>query len=656
MSDETKRPGSNAPKHEDVLAALEARKTWEQRQATWYQMRHDGLRRRNKPWANAADMHYALADGILEKIKPTFIAQLYATDTIASFTALKSEWSIYQAGAAQWFDYQLKQESNFEEEFDIGIDKSAEVGLCPVKVWWNAEDGQVAFEAINPIYLIVPPWTGPLRWADWVVHVQRYSRAAYKALNPTGNAEGFKVDDETVARILKGDSATGTAGESTYDQQVTAREGLTKGAKDDEVVVWEMCYRRPDGSLWVKTYSPTLPGEDLRPEFGLPYNQGIFAADKAKPNKRMPMPFGCLRFEMKDRGYYAPRGVCERVQSEEVSLCKDWNTMKDYQTLTCAPVFYAEQGVPTGANLRMVPGQIMPFKLAAVQFPGIPVDLPNSMMGTRQTAEERLSVPSVGVGRQVDPTKNKTAAETNLIASIMNQASDVRSRAFRRQLGEILNLAWSILLQYRGQALEYEFNEELLSLDKQALVGRYRIEPSGSGDNNNRAMVLQRAVSRWQMFRGDPDINQKELKRSVLEADDPRLVKRLLLDTGTQAAEQLEDQAQEISIMLLGYPAQVRPSDDDGSHLQSLVGFVQRRAARNEPLTGEFLNLVAGHAEAHMAALKKKQPQLWAQKGKQFETWLAQVKAHAQQAAEAEQMQAQQQNGNVVPMTGGGAM
>jgi FMN phosphatase YigB (HAD superfamily) len=63
-------PTTTAPTHDDIMAALTARKHWEQRQATWYQMRHDGLRRRNKPWPNAADMHYPLADGIIEKLKP----------------------------------------------------------------------------------------------------------------------------------------------------------------------------------------------------------------------------------------------------------------------------------------------------------------------------------------------------------------------------------------------------------------------------------------------------------------------------------------------------------------------------------------------------------------------------------------------------------
>lgn len=637
----TSKRKADAPKHDDIQAAITARKTWEDRQATWYQMRHDGLRRRNKPWANAADMHVALADDIIEDLKPTFVQQVYATDTIGTFVATKAEWSAYQSGAAQWFDYQLKQESNFEEEIDIAIDTMLERGKCAVKIYWDAAARQLAFEAIDPLYLIVPPWTAKLRNADWVVHVQRYSKAAYLAL-PDG-AHGFRKDAPTLAQLFDGGEAESDA--SSFEEQRTRREGINKSAAKGEAVIWEVFYRNDAGQWWVKTYSPTAPTVELRSRFGLPYNKGVFESPKPPP------PFGEFNFEVKTRGYFSPRGVCERVQAEEVSMCKDWNTIKDYQTLTCSPVFYTDAPVPQGSNLRMVPGQILPFKIAAVQFPQIPVDLTMQMQGTQQMAQQRLKVPSVGTGRAVDPTKNKTAAETNLIATIMNASGDVRSRAFRRQEGELLNLAWGIAVQYRREALDYYFSEELQALDPAALDGRYRIEPSGSGDNNNRALVLQRAVSRWQMFKGDPDINQRALKKSVLEADDPRLVKQLLLDQGTQQAEQIEDQAQEITAMLIGFPSQVKPSDDDASHLQSLAGFVQRRAQTGEPMTPEFLALATQHTEAHVAALKKKNPPVWAQRGQQFSAFLAQLK---QGAAAAQQAQAAAQGGNVVPMPGPG--
>jgi hypothetical protein len=616
----------SAPTHSDIEAAITARDGWAKKQAVWYQMRHEGLRRRNKPWPNAADMHAALADDTIEKLKPNFVAQIYATDTIANLVALKSDWSAYQAGAAQWFDHQLKQGSNFEEEADIAVDTMLERGVCPVKVTWDAERKRLHFEGIDPLYLIVPPWTDSVRDADWIVHVQRYSKEAYKRL-----PAAFRREPELLGRIC-GASDDPAA---SYEEERLRREGINVAGGKAEIVVWEVYFRDDKGAWRVQTMSPAAPGVALRPEFGLPYNRGVFEGD------RPPPPFFSFRFETKQRGHYAARGVCERVAPEEASMSKDWNTIKDWQTLVCAPVFYAESGVPNGTNLRMIPGQILPFKLAAVPMPPIPADLPNQMLGTQRMAQERLSVPSVGVGRNVDPTKNKTAAETNLISSIMQASGDVRSRAFRRQLGEGLNLAWAIALQYRRETLDYYFHDELQALDAQALDGQYRIEASGSGDNSNRALVLQKAISRKQMFTGNPNINQRELDRSVLEADDPRLVKKLLLDQGTQQAEQIEDQAQEISIMLLGFPAQVKPSDDDMAHLTSLAGFTQRRAQTGEPLTAENLTAIAQHAQGHMEALKKKNPPVWAQRGQHLQMWLREVQGQAQ--ALTQQAQQQQQ-------------
>lgn len=42
--------------------------------------------------------------------------------------------------------------------------------------------------------------------------------------------------------------------------------------------------------------------------------------------------------------------------------------------------------------------------------------------------------------------------------------------------------------------------DELAQLPEQALTARYIIEPSGSGDNMNRQLVLQKAIARKQMF------------------------------------------------------------------------------------------------------------------------------------------------------------
>jgi len=208
------------PTHDDVLNAIKARSEWERRQATWYQMRHDGLRRRSKPWPNAADMHFPLADMLIEKLKPTYIAQIYATETIASFVAESAEHQAYQSACAQWFDYQLKQKTNFEDAAPIAVDTMLQAAKTVVKVYWEAERNQLVFEAVNPLHIIVPPWTENIESADWIVHVQTYSQAAYRRL------PGFEQAEEIVTSIT-GTNQTEASGSRTTPgaSRPTARTG-----------------------------------------------------------------------------------------------------------------------------------------------------------------------------------------------------------------------------------------------------------------------------------------------------------------------------------------------------------------------------------------------------------------------------------------------
>jgi hypothetical protein len=69
----------------------------------------------------------------------------------------------------------------------------------------------------------------------------------------------------------------------------------------------------------------------------------------------------------------------------------------------------------------------------------------------------------------------------------------------------------------------------------------------------------------------------------------------------------MEVQAQEISIMLLGFPAAVQPSDDDKAHIQSMEGFVQRDVQTGEGrVTPEVARLILQHGGEHDNALAQK--------------------------------------------------
>lgn len=177
------------------------RKTWADRQAVWYQMRRDGLRRRNKPYPGAADLHFPLVDTIIEKLKPFYLNQLFATERLADFTARRPEAADKIVQAAWWFDYKLKQRSNLESQIALAIDYMLQNGRGILKVYWDAEERRVALDAIEPIYLIVPADTTDLACADRIVHVQHLSPWKYK--NGPGS-EHRKKDAEFVKRIAEG--------------------------------------------------------------------------------------------------------------------------------------------------------------------------------------------------------------------------------------------------------------------------------------------------------------------------------------------------------------------------------------------------------------------------------------------------------------------
>jgi hypothetical protein len=100
----------------------------------------------------------------------------------------------------------------------------------------------------------------------------------------------------------------------------------------------------------------------------------------------------------------------------------------------------------------------------------------------------------------------------------------------------------------------------------------------------------------------------------------------------------MEDQAQEISIMTMGFPAQVQQTDDHSAHLQSLIGYIQRRIGTGERIAPEQGILFAQHAMQHFEALKKSDPA----GAKQLAPVMQEIAQMGAAAVQAVQMQAQQ--------------
>lgn len=563
-----------------LIGDIRARTGWEERQRLWYEMRHGGLRRKRRlPWQ--ADLHYPLSDSIVSKLKPFYYQQIYGNELIATFaeTSPMADEKLSRA-VSIWFDYHLKQKSNIELEILTCIDHLLTSGLGFIKVSYDSEVESVHFDAVDPINVILPYYSDDMRKVERMAHVMHMSTDAYKS-NSLYNQE--------ILEQIGGRQADG-AQLTTYEDTKLRREGITVGADKDQVVVWEVYERDPKtGVMHVHTFSPAAPELDVRPTFELPFEHG-------------QVPFIPFVMEVKDKGVYSSRGICEVVAPFESYLCKLMNEKADAITLYNRPMFRSEQDIPNSNNFRFGPATVLPVGVAPVPMPQPPISFDHEMTNQRMIAEYLVAMPDFGMGQQQSSKGARTATEITQIGALMGQSTDLRARVFRLSLAQVYRQAWSILCQFAQKDLTFMFNGKFGILPEVALQAKYAVIPSGSADGVNKAVQFQKAVTRMQMFANNPSVDQVGLIRSVLEQDDPALANKLVVDNGVKAMSEAEEQAMENLVMESGVPAAVEGNNDHVVHIQTLVQRVQQVQASG---TGspQSQQLYSQHLEQHLQAL-----------------------------------------------------
>ena len=85
------------------------RMPWESKQRIYSTMRHEGLRRRNKPFPTAADGHFPEIDMSIRKQKPFWLGQVTTGNRLASFVSTQSQNDAMTEAAADWFNFKVFQ-------------------------------------------------------------------------------------------------------------------------------------------------------------------------------------------------------------------------------------------------------------------------------------------------------------------------------------------------------------------------------------------------------------------------------------------------------------------------------------------------------------------------------------------------------------------
>ena len=569
--------------YEAVLESIHDRAKWERRQALYYEMRHDGLRRKNKPWPGASDLHFPLIDTAVSKLKPFYYQQITGRDTICSFVPMRQQLAPLTTAVERWFDYHIKEKTNFQKESLTWIDHMLMTGHSVMKIFWDDENKSCKFEAVDPLYWIIPEHTTDLHDADWMVQIMPMSVSAF--------LRDDRYDHSFLDKI-RGDGRDENTNTTQRDNEKFRREGLTYSGDDNMVIVWEHYKRDENGNWVVCTYSPLVPDHDLRPPMKLPYRHG-----KA--------PFVDTTYEVKDKGWYAGRGVPEQVAPEESYLNKLMNGKSDAITFYNTPMFRSERDIPNSSNIRFRPGQILPYALQPIMMPQPPISWEQEIVQTRMIAEQRLSLPDFGVGQMINTKERRTATEVNAIGGMMERSVDLRARIFRLALARVYRQAYQLYLQYAPKDLMFRYLEDATSLQADALHGEYTIEPKGGVDGVDRSMLMQRAIMRKQLMAQSPWIDQIELDKSILELDDPSLVKRLVRDPQFKSADEAEDEAHNIPIMERGYMPVPNQADDPRPRLPVLLGYINKMSQQGEEFEPEGKQAFMGRISTLLEQLEQ---------------------------------------------------
>ena len=287
-----------------------------------------------------------------------------------------------------------------------------------------------------------------------------------------------------------------------------------------------------------------------------------------------------------------------------------WNEKHDAMTLFNRPMFKTDRDIPNSSNLRLSPAQILPVGIAPVPMSQPPISWDTEINMTRVIAEQRIGMPDFGAQSMYDNKGDRrTATEINAITGVMAESNDLRARVLRLSLGDVYRQTWELYLQYNKEELEFRYREDTGQIDPEAFFGDYVIEPKGGPDSQNRGLKLQQAMQRKQLFAGSPFINQAELDRSILELDDPSLVRRMFLDPQMRQQHEALEEANNISIIETGFPVPVKGNEQFELRIGVLVQYLDNKMGDGEEVSERTQQLIVQRIQELLSAYEQVDPQ-----------------------------------------------
>jgi hypothetical protein len=602
--------------HDKIGDDLRARSKWEERLPVWYRMRHTGIPRRAKPYPGAPDLHMPLADTVLEKLKPFYYKQLFASEHITELTSEVEQMEEWTEHATRRFDYELKLKTNLLTEIWYVIDAMLVNGLAYMRPSWNPDDGRIEYLAIAPRDCIVPPGTEELNKAFRFVHVEVLTRDQYK------ERKRYNQDADFVKTIAGAGGVT--AGSGASDSERERREGITQCSSKDQIVIWNAWER--EGRQWtLHTLSAVKKDADICPPLKNPFTHGA-------------LPYVDFRRELKEKGIYSSRGEVEKIAPFEVYACRVWNKKAEALDHYATPLLTSDDPSQDGKSLTFHPGSFVPRGVRRVDMGRPPFALDQEIDRTRAVAEQRVLMPDFGIG---DGGEKRTATEVEQLANLGGITTEARAHIFRLPVQRLLAQAFQLFTQYRKAELNYLYEKKPIQAPREALHDKYLIDVGGTSESWNKKLEAQKVNGLFAALKGDGYTDQLELRKMLVEKTDVRWVRRLVRDPQQQMNAEAVDEMIKLPAVMMGEPIPVEPQENHAVRAEVVFAKLHELGQSGAP--------VEPTAQQGLTNRLNQRLQIWMQAdGKSARAWWKQK----QDAMKAAQQPQGAPGGNVVPFQG----
>lgn len=587
---------------------LTERYVWESRQRIYYQMRHFGLPRLNKPFPTAADGHYPEVDMAIRRLKPFWIGQVTAGDRLCSFTSMKQQLDAMNDCAADFFNFELIQRSNFMRQLRVAIDFMLLRGRGVIKATVDPMDKyRLVHEAVDPYFIIMRHSAKGFEDADEFIHARNMTIPAYMRL-PSSQ---YNLEGDVIRKIRGGQDFQSLGLENL---EVRLREGIAFTNLPNRTVIFEH-YEKTGGGWNVHTYCPQAPDVPLRN----PYQ--VFVKVDNKPSQ----PFFSFQMEVKDEGWYSPRGLGELLGPIEQYMTKLWNFKADTISFSNTPMFTGEKELVNGNNIRFQPGEYIPGNIASIQQGPPPIDFDREIMFAKSIGEEQSQSPDFGITEEgPQGGKARTATENNRIGALASAGASDNANMFREDLVKLYRHCWALICTYKDRDFKYYASQEIKILSDEVLHDQYLITPDGSPENWNRLQRFQKAVGLLQVTAGNPNVDQEPITKELLTAYDGQMALKAFVPTNMKGATEFKDEFESINGLVCpggNRPSAmppVLPSQDQVSRLTAILTWLNEAMTMGTPTPPHEKQMLLMLAQQRLDLLKKQNPKAHADIAQKF--------------------------------------